>query len=124
MGRIKIAGGIACLGFLAACGGGASPGANSAGGDPNIETLQTLISGQGPQWSAADAANGNPDAETVTSVNCIATSVGNYSCNAYYTVTGGTYPTADGKWTVTIPGSCDTSGKCQTQVSGSAVRAG
>jgi hypothetical protein len=90
-------------------------------GDPNIATLQGIIMGQGPQWTAADKANGNPDTETVDSASCLSTGNNSYSCNASFTVTGGYNP---GKFQVTIPGTCDSSGTCQTGVSGPPVRSG
>jgi hypothetical protein len=88
--------------------------------DGGATSLQNLILGAGPQWSKADAAQGDPDTETVNTASCLATSVGNYTCNATYTITGSKLG-SDGTYSVTIAGTCSAA-YCQTQVSGTPVK--
>lgn len=105
---------------FAAVGCGETGGGSTS--DPNIATLQNMITSQGPAWATAFVAQGNTGVTdiTVTAASCTSTG-GGYTCNAWYTVSGGYAP---GKWSDTIPAACDSAGACQTFAGGTPIKVG
>jgi hypothetical protein len=107
-----LAGGVFVALSLTACGAGSDT--------VNDKTLHDQIMTEGPGWAAADAARGNTDTVTITDAQCVGTgSAGNYTCNTWYTNTGGISP---GNWYITIPGACDSTGVCTTFTSSTPSR--